>query len=477
MTKFNKKSILATAITLSLALSGTAMATNGYFSHAYSQKDSGTAGAGVANVSDVDSLTGATNPANMVFAGDRWDLGISLFSPNRTYEVTGNPALPEGFAPIGAIPSCSAPGQDACQLPFSLGPQRIKSENQLFPIPSFGWNKMLSDRSSFGVMVYGNGGMNTEYQGGTANVFNPASGTIVTAPGTFGAGTTGIDLMQLFVAPTYSMKIGENSSIGVSAILGFQRFEATGLGNFAGVTIAPNQLSNNGYSTAFGYGLKVGFNSKISDNIRFGASYQTETNFGEFDEYRGLFAEGGNFDVPSTWTIGIAADVSEKGIFLLDIQRINYSDIKAIGNGIEPLTQGQCFDALNAALFGGSPAASGPGCGGGSNGFGFGWDDMTVVKTGYEHKYSDDLTVRVGYSKTSQPIGSDDVIFNILAPAVIETHITAGFTKQLADNSEFTVSFMYGGGTKVSGPNPFDPGQTISIEMDQYQVGFTYSRK
>ena len=479
MTKFYKKTLIAAAITTSLTMAGSAFATNGYFAHAYSQKAAGLAGAGVAKVKNIDALAGASNPANMVFAGDRWDLGLNLFNPDRTYEVTGGPSLPEGFAPVGNpnFPGCDNPGVTPCQIPFSLGPQKIKSDNQLFPVPSFGWNKMLSDRSSFGVMVYGNGGMNTEYQGGTANVFNPGTGTIVTAPGTYGGGTTGVDLMQLFVAPTYAMKIGENSSIGFSAIGAFQRFEAKGLGNFAGVTNDANNLSDNGYATSYGWGFKLGFNSQIADNLRIAASYQSRVRMGEFDEYRGLFAENGDFDIPPTWSVGISADVGERGVFVLDLQRIYYNDVKAIGNGTGPLFT-QCLDALNATLFSGVPSpASGPGCGGGSNGFGFGWDDMTVVKTGYEWQHNDDWTFRVGYSKTDQPIGSDDVVFNILAPAVIEDHITAGFTKALSDDAEFSMSFMYGKGSKVSGPNPLDPAQTISIDMNQYQLGFTYSHK
>ena len=288
------------------------------------------------------------------------------------------------------------------------------------------------------------------------------------------------------------MKVGENSSVGISLIGVFQRFQATGLRSFGGVTLDPQHLTdelfdaqgnrngNNGYATSTGFGFKFGFNSQISENIRFAASYQSEMGMSEFDEYRGLFAEDGDFDIPESWTFGIAANTGHKnGVLALDIQRINYSDVKAIGNGIGPLLQGQCFDSLNATLFnGGVPApASGPGCGGGSNGFGFGWQDMTVVKLGYEWDKNDEWTFRVGYSKTEQPIRPSEVIFNILAPAVIEDHITAGFTKQLEDNSEMTMSFMYGKGSKVSGPNPFDPGQTISIDMDQYQLGFTYSRK
>ena len=479
MNKLTKKIFLFAGITTLLTMTGSVSATNGYFAHAYSQKEAGLAGAGSAKVKDVDALTGATNPANMVFAGDRWDLGIALFNPDRSYTSVGGPAIPaslDPFHPIGATSGCAQPTITPCQLPFSIGPQTIKSDNQLFPIPSFGWNKMLTDTSSIGVMIYGNGGMNTEYQGGSARVYNPGTDTVVTAPGTYGAGTAGVDLMQLFVAPTYSVKVTENSSVGVSLIGAFQRFKATGLSNFAGVTLNPTNLSNNGYATSTGFGLKLGFNAQIIDGLRFAASYQSEIKMSSFDEYSGLFAEGGDFDIPETWTIGIAADVGKKGTFVLDLQRINYDDIAAIANGLDPLFT-QCLDALNSVLFGGSAVASGPGCGGGINGFGFGWDDMSIVKVGYEWDHSNDWTFRAGYSITDQPIGSDDVVFNILAPAVIESHLTAGFTKQLSDGSEFTMSFMYGAGKKVKGTNPFDSTQTLGIDMDQYQVGFTYSRK
>ena len=68
--------------------------------------------------------------------------------------------------------------------------------------------------------------------------------------------------------------------------------------------------------------------------------------------------------------------------------------------------------------------------------------------------------------------------FNILAPGVIEEHITFGFTKELSDNSGIDVSFMYAPTGSVSGPNPLEaPGaQTIELEMKQYEIGVQYTR-
>ncbi len=50
-------------------LTGSAFATNGYFSHGYGMKAIGMGGA--ATASSDDAFGGANNPASMAFAGDR----------------------------------------------------------------------------------------------------------------------------------------------------------------------------------------------------------------------------------------------------------------------------------------------------------------------------------------------------------------------------------------------------------------------
>ena len=94
-----------------------------------------------------------------------------------------------------------------------------------------------------------------------------------------------------------------------------------------------------------------------------------------------------------------------------------------------------------------------------------------------------DTVYRFGYSKGDQPIGTGEIMFNILAPAVIEEHITFGMTKSLTKNSEINLAAMYAKNHSISGPNYFttDPGtgaiaQNLSIEMKQYELEASYSR-
>jgi long-chain fatty acid transport protein len=80
-------------------------------------------------------------------------------------------------------------------------------------------------------------------------------------------------------------------------------------------------------------------------------------------------------------------------------------------------------------------------------------------------------------SDGDQPIPSSEVTFNILAPGVMTKHVTFGFTKQIDNNSELDFAFMYAPTEEVDGTNTFDPAQEIELEMDQYELAFSYNRR
>jgi long-chain fatty acid transport protein len=150
----------------------------------------------------------------------------------------------------------------------------------------------------------------------------------------------------------------------------------------------------------------------------------------------------------------------------LDVERTYYSDVASVGNAL-----GNLF-ACPTAGAGGNDLGS---CLGGNNGAGFGWRDMTTVKLGAEWVVNPTWTVRGGISDGDQPIPESEVLFNILAPGVIERHVTAGVTRKSAGGGEWTFALMYALNNEVSGVNAFDPTQTISLEMDQWEAEVGYS--
>lgn len=419
-------------------LAGSAFATNGYFSHGYGMKAKGKAGADTATADD--AFFGANNPAAAAFAGNRLDLGVDLFSPRREAGRTGS---------AGAFGGAD-PGRDFTS----------DSDSNYFLIPEFGYNRMINSNLALGVTVYGNGGMNTNYSGTAINSGvsgfcdadssgGPSPADVGLFNGLCGKGRLGVDLMQLIVAPTAAYQVVPNHSIGISPLLGYQRFKAEGLQAF-GVSTASG--GNLGYDDAFGYGVRVGYMGKISPTLSIGAAYASKINFEKLDKYKGLFAEQGDFDIPENYNLGVAWQATPMVKLALDYQRINFSDVKSVGN-----------------------PSNLPGALGANNGPGFGWDDVDVWKLGMEYKYAPKLTLRAGYSHANNPINSRDVTLNILAPAVIEDHVTLGFTYTLASGNEVTMAYMHGFKNDVSGVSSF--GGTDKIQMYQNSLGIQYSWK
>lgn len=393
-------------------ISPAAHATNGYFSHGYGMKSKGMGGVGIALPQD--SLAAASNPAGMVMVGNRLDAGVDWFRPVRTTEIVG-------------MGSYDGNGDSS------------------FLIPEFGYNRMLNADSSIGISMYGNGGMNTKYEDLNAR----------TGGGIFGSGDLGVDMSQMFISPTYAMKLNPDHTVGISLNLAYQMFKMEGIQNFTGSSISGTDLTNKGYDSSTGYGLRIGWLGNITQSVTLGATYQTKTRMSTFDKYKGLFAEQGGFDIPSNYGVGIAVKLSDTTTVAADIVEIKYSDAPSVHNSIANL------------MVSGNPLGS-------NNGPGFGWRDMTVVKLGISHQYQNGMTVRAGYNYGRQPIPENETMFNVLAPGVVENHLTLGATWAMSSQSELTVGYMHAFSKTVTGSGL---GNGFNIKMHQDSLGIAYGWK
>lgn len=425
-----------------------ALATNGYFAHGYGMKAKGMAGAATATAED--AMGGATNPAKMVWVGNRVDFGADLFSPRRSAERTGSPAGINGSA---------------------------DSDSNYFLIPEFGYNKMINPDLSLGVTVYGNGGMNTDYSGGqiaggagtVCNNFNPGAASYNLLCGN---GRLGVDMMQLIVAPTAAYKISPKHSLGISPLFAYQRFKADGLQGFGGFTStpgAPTALTNMGYDSSTGLGVRVGWMGQLSDSVTLGAAYSSKIRMGKFDKYKQLFANDGLFDIPENYNLGVAFKPNSKVLIAIDYQRINYSGVSSVGN---PSTN------TGNAVAGTGFTVGSLGCG---SCRGFGWQDINVIKLGVEYAYSQNLTLRAGWNHGDNPIQSRDVTFNIIAPGVVQDHLTLGLTHKTKSGGELTFAYMHAFSQSVTGASLYNsfgvPAGSETIKMYQDSFGVAYGWK
>lgn len=416
-----------------LALGAAALpahATNGYFSHGYGIKAKGMGGAGLAVAQD--AFAGANNPAQALFAGDRMEGGIDLFMPQRSMDRSVGPM------PLGTV----------------------ESGRRNFLVPELGYNKMLSKDLAWGVTVYGNGGMNTTYPGGTTDcsAFGGAPGSNALC----GMGQLGVDLTQLVVAPTVAYQFSPGHAVGVSPLLVYQQFSAYGLQMFQmtpGASTDPTRLSNRGHDSSSGIGLRLGYMGRLSETVSVGAAYSPKVNMGRFKDYAGLFAGQGDFDIPENYGLGVAWKATPAVQILVDYNHIGYSKVASVGN----------------------PAGFNMGA---ANGGGFGWKDVDVLKIGVQWAMNARTTLRFGLNHGTNPVTPANITPNILAPGVMKTHLTLGGTYAVSPQSELSWSFMYAPSVSVTGPSLFNgflpPGSPLvqeTVKMRQMSMGIQYGMK
>lgn len=417
---------LASAVTAIVAggfLAVPAQATEGYFMPGYSAPQKAMAGTGVANPEG--AMTLALNPAGIASVGEQLELGISLFSPHRKYTATG-----PGFVAPGGMSSGT-----------------VESRNNYFLVPGVAYSRPIDDNSSWGIAMYANGGMNTDYAA-EANASCPPGYS-----GVFCGGKAGVNLNQMFVSAGYAYKSG-NLSLGVAPTLVLQMFKADGLGLFGMYNLSTDaaNLSNRGTSYSYGGGIRAGAIWTAAPGLRLGVSGSSPMWMSKFSKYKGLFAGGGKFDIPANVTVGLAWDATPDVTLALDYKRIFYTGVDAVANSM-----------TNQALFGSD------------NGPGFGWTDVDVISAGLAWKLSPDFTLRAGYAHNNNPVGTGEVTINILAPGIVTDHFSAGLSNRISEHSIIDFAAVYVPTHSVSGIEitPFGANPNRIIKLSMYELDFT----
>ncbi|PCI21424.1 MAG: long-chain fatty acid transporter [Piscirickettsiaceae bacterium] len=420
-------------LTLLAFMSTSTFAGGGYFSLGYGHVAKQTSGA-VTAVAE-DAFAGASNPGKLTAAGNQFEVGVELFNPHRKVRRTGS------------------------GTPFDFS---SNSRNSFFLIPEFAYSHQLNDEVAVGITAYANGGLNSEYAKTTGipgTNANPAS--CGTKPGNFllGCDEAGFDLAQLIIAPTIAWKIAPGHSIGVSPLFAVQAFESFGLNSLSLLSKYPTKFTDNGHDFAFGAGVRVGWYGEINSWLSLGAAYSSKVYMQEFDDYKGLFAEG-SFDIPANYSVGAAIRPNDSWIVALDIQRIEFSEVKALGNRV-----------LNSLVPGGPPIGS-------ASGSAFGWTrNQTNYRLGLTYFASPRLTLRAGYAYGKRPNsnGIDSTTFSLLTPNPIH-QVSAGLSWETENGDELHVGFEHFFKETLTGPSALFPGarESITPYVNALHVAWTW---
>ena len=437
MSKMSKK-ILVLAITSCIA-SPIAQATNGMFLIGNGNKSQGMGGTGIAL--QLDSLSGATNPATLAGMGNRFDIGMDLFYVNAESQLGS--VSDESIASVNAFHT-----------------------DKLFMMPAMAISYEYSSDITLGFSMAPTGGGGTVF---TTNFFEAAAAGSVNTP--FINDKLGVDLIIMEMNPTISYNVNDKNNVGASLVLSVSRFSAYGLKLFDPFTSTLGSLegfSNQGKDWTWGAGIRLGWLGTY-DNFTLGAVYTSRVYQDEFNHYTELFAEQGDLDIPAILGVGASYKAMPDLLLAMDITYTFYEDVKAIGNAGPNLPDNPD-----------GPLGSQDRTLGLDDGLGFGWDNQAVIKVGAEYTLSNKWTLRSGWNYGKSPIDeNEDIIFNLLAPASTQHHLTFGGTYNLASNMEINFSYVHAFKFEQSGPTYIsdDGTNSGSLSMSQDSLGGSFSYK
>ncbi|UXI66920.1 hypothetical protein [Tahibacter amnicola] len=200
-------------------------------------------------------------------------------------------------------------------------------------------------------------------------------------------------LHRYIVAPSYLHGWGTSGHWSVSALFAYQRF--------ANATFSAGEMTNDAALAAtpagevsYGRGVRLEMSDLLTRRLRWKASYQSRVNMDAFSSYRGVYADPGDFDIPSAASVGFEYSVLPQLRVELSAERVMYSEIRAFTS---PGLPRRFLAALGS---GNSPR--------------FAWDDLDVYSAGFTWLGGNAGEVGLRYSTRTQPAPTSNLLDQLL---------------------------------------------------------------
>lgn len=449
--------IAASMITLGMAVSPFAYATNGMMMEGYGPISTGMGGASMAYDNGTAGM--ANNPATLGMMADgssRFDLAVGGMHPNVVSKMAGMP--------------------DA------------KSSGTAYYMPAGGWVKK-NGAMSYGVGVFAQGGMGTEYDAnswvsagsgrksrsevGVGNLIFPISFDVspeLTVGGSFDYVWAGLDLqMAMTSGQMGNLAAGGNltgSGAGAAALPAF-----LGGANNIGYFDFSDDSSFTGKAKATGYAGKIGMTYKVNSQMTIGATYHSKTSLGDLStsgakmlmiDNAGSIGPAGttytltgdikvvNFQWPEVYGVGMSYQANESLMVVADFKRIGWAKVM---KNFHMTFSSTDMGGLNMDMK--LPQD---------------WKDQDVFSLGVAYRTSESMVVRAGTNQSSNPIPDDKV--NPLFPATVKSHYMVGMGYAFSKTSDLNASFTYVPNVSVTAPAAAG-GYTIDHSQMNWQLMYS----
>lgn len=425
---------------LLLCAAAQVQATNGMNMEGYGPISTGMGGASQAI--DHGTAAMAQNPATLALMGPgaRIDAAIGLLGPN----------VSSRFGNFGTA----------------------DSGGTAYTMPAFGYARRMG-ALTYGVGVFAQGGMGTEYEG---NTFMSAGSGLPTRS-ELGVGRVLLPVAYQ-VTPEFAvgatldfmwagldMRMAASGAQLGGMVTGFSGNLAQALPALGGAPWARIDFSNTsdftGAARSTGWAGKLGAVYKPNASVMIGASYQLKSALKDMKtgaSSASMSATGGFSDIgritvidfqwPSTVAVGASWQATPALLLAADVKRIAWSDVMK-----------NFRLRYDSARMGGSVSFALP-----QN-----WADQTVTSLGLAYAVNNELTLRAGVNVADNPIPA--ALVNPLFPATVEKHYTFGAGYKVSPAGEIN------GSVTLAPTSTVTNGMGVVVTHKQTNVQLMYTHR
>jgi hypothetical protein len=227
-------------------------------------------------------------------------------------------------------------------------------------------------------------------------------------------------LQRTVIAPSLNTNWGERGNVRLTGVLAYQRFASIDLGT---TTNTWRPLPSWGRDSSYGAGARVDVGNMLGEHLRWDIGLQSRVGMDAFANYRGVFADKGDFDIPASATANVSYALSPDFSLDAGMQRVQYSTI-------HPFTSSN-LPTRFLALLGDSSSPV------------FAWRDLNVYSVGWTMRDKDWGNLQVRYTTRQQPVPTSKLLEDALASATANDMFSFNWSRAIGVRTNVSFSASY----------------------------------
>jgi len=258
------------------------------------------------------------------------------------------------------------------------------------------------------------------------------------------------ELERRLISPGLMHRLNENQVLGVSAVFVTQSYGVSRLGMQSYNQALPVNLRSGIYDpyqeTGYGAGVNLALSSEITDGVTLDAGFQSRINMNEFANFRGVYSQPADLDIPARARLGLAFQASDRSWLNVSVERVLYSEVGAFASRNLP--------SRFLSLLGDSTSPT------------FSWDDLTVYSVGWAWADNKGTSWHIDFSSRSQPSPSSRILSQAIDSDLAQNAMTIGYSRRMSLSSRFNVNAAYAPSEYAFG------GNVLGVTTDQLSQDF-----